>query len=88
MCAQSLQSCPTLPDPMDCSLPDSPVDGILQARVRKYNKLNYPENKVGEKKKKTDVQNTSAKFFTVRFNRWEISKKSFSKCLLLLYVLI
>ena len=40
---------------MDCSLPDSPVHGILQARVRKYNKLNYPENKVGEKKKKKQM---------------------------------
>ena len=29
----SLQSCPTLCDPMDCSLPDSSVHGILQARI-------------------------------------------------------
>ena len=28
-----LQSCPTLRDPMDCSLPDSSVHGIFQARV-------------------------------------------------------
>ena len=27
------QSCPTLCDPMDCSLPGSSVHGILQARV-------------------------------------------------------
>ena len=27
------QSCPTLSDPMDCSLPDSSVHGIFQARV-------------------------------------------------------
>ena len=27
--AKSLQSCPTLCDPMDCSLPGSPVPGIL-----------------------------------------------------------
>ena len=26
-------SCPTLSDPMDCSLPGSSVHGILQARV-------------------------------------------------------
>ena len=31
--AQSLQSCPTLCDPMDCSPPDSSVHGILQARI-------------------------------------------------------
>ena len=33
MHAKSLQSCPTVCDPMDCSLPDSSVDGILQARI-------------------------------------------------------
>ena len=27
------QSCPTLSNPMDCSLPDSSIHGILQARV-------------------------------------------------------
>ena len=33
MCAKSLQSCPTLCDPMDCSPPGSSVHGILQARI-------------------------------------------------------
>ena len=32
--AKSLQSCPTLCDPMDGSPPGSPVPGILQARTR------------------------------------------------------
>ena len=31
--AHSLQSCPTLCDPMDCSPPDSSVHGTLQARI-------------------------------------------------------
>jgi len=30
------QSCPTLRDPMDCSLPGSSVHGIFQARVLKW----------------------------------------------------
>ena len=30
------QSCPTLSDPMDCSLPDSSVHGIFQARVLEW----------------------------------------------------
>src|SRR5574341_549128 len=30
------QSCPTLIDPMDCSLPGSSVHGILQARVLEW----------------------------------------------------
>ena len=31
--AKSLQSCPTLCDPVDCSLPGSSVHGILHARI-------------------------------------------------------
>ena len=34
--AKSLQSCPTLCDPIDGSLPGSPVPGILQARVLEW----------------------------------------------------
>ena len=34
--ANSLQSCPTLCDPMDCSLPISSVHGILRARILKW----------------------------------------------------
>ena len=30
-----IQSCPTLSDPMDCSLPGSSVHGILQARLKR-----------------------------------------------------
>ena len=30
------QSCPTLCDPMDCSLPGSSVHGLLQARILKW----------------------------------------------------
>ena len=34
--AKSLQSCPTLRDPIDSSLPGSPVPGILQARTLEW----------------------------------------------------
>ena len=34
--AKSLQSCPTLCDPRDDSLPSSPVPGILQARTLEW----------------------------------------------------
>ena len=34
--AKSLQSCPTLCDPMDGSPPGSPVPGILQARTATF----------------------------------------------------
>ena len=33
MRAKSLQSCPTLCDPMDCSQPGASVHGVLQART-------------------------------------------------------
>ena len=33
MCAESLQLCPALCDPVDCSLPGCSVRGILQARI-------------------------------------------------------
>ena len=36
VCAKSLQSCPTLCDPIDCSPPGSSVHGNLQARVWKW----------------------------------------------------
>ena len=34
--AKSLQSCPALYDPMDCSLPGSSVHGIPQARILEW----------------------------------------------------
>ena len=34
--AKLLQSCPTLCNPMDCSLPGSSVHGILQARILEW----------------------------------------------------
>ena len=34
--AKLLQLCPTLCDPMDCSLPGSSIHGILQARILEW----------------------------------------------------
>ena len=34
--SEAAQSCPTLSNPMDCSLPDSSVHGIFQARVLEW----------------------------------------------------
>ena len=34
--SEVIQSCPTLFDPMDCSLPGSSVHGIFQARVLEW----------------------------------------------------
>ena len=35
------QSCPTLSDPMDCSLPGSSVHGIFQARVLEWGAITF-----------------------------------------------
>ena len=35
-CAESLQLCPTLCNPMDCSLPGSSIHGILQASILEW----------------------------------------------------
>ena len=42
--AKSLQSCPTLRDPMDCSLPGSSIHGIFQARVLEWGAITFSES--------------------------------------------
>ena len=37
------QACPTLGDPMDCSLPGSSVRGIFQARVLEWGAIAFSE---------------------------------------------
>ena len=39
--AKLLRSCPTLSDPMDCSLPGSSVQGIFQARVLEWSAIAF-----------------------------------------------
>ena len=39
------QLCPTLSDPMDCSLPGSSVHGIFQARVLEWSAIAFSEGK-------------------------------------------
>ena len=41
--AKSLQSCPTVSDPMDCSLPDFSVHGIFQASVLDWGAIAFSE---------------------------------------------
>ena len=40
------QSCPTLSDPMDCSLPGSSIHGILQARVLQWGATAFSERRL------------------------------------------
>jgi len=45
--AKSLQSCLTLSDPMDCSLPGSCVHGIFQARVLEWGAIAFSGGQYG-----------------------------------------
>ena len=44
--SEATQLCPTLSDPMDCSLPGSSVHGIFQARVLQWGAIDIPLMKV------------------------------------------
>ena len=40
------QSCPTLCDPVDCSLPGSSVHGILQARIQEWVAISFSKSEI------------------------------------------
>ena len=42
--SEVVQLCPTLSDPMDCSLPGSSIHGIFQARVLEWDAIAFSEN--------------------------------------------
>ena len=41
--SKATQSCPTLSDPMECSLPGSSVHGICQARVLEWGAIAFSD---------------------------------------------
>ena len=49
------QSCPTLRDPMDCSLPGSSIHGIFQARVLEWDAIAFSDLVMREVKNKIGV---------------------------------
>ena len=48
------QPCPTLSDPMDCSLPGSSVHGIFQARVLEWGAIAFSIGGAGRNKTNTE----------------------------------
>ena len=48
------QSCPTLSDPMDCSLPGSSVRGIFQAGVLEWGAIAFSNMTIGRGNLDTD----------------------------------
>ena len=59
--AKSLQSCPTLCDPIDCSPPGSPIPGILQARVLEWGAIAFSESLCYETTKPTTRKKKNCK---------------------------
>ena len=64
MPAKSLQSCPTLWDPMDCSPPDSSVHGILQARILEWVAIPFSRGSSWPRDQ-TQVSCIASRFFTI-----------------------
>ena len=48
--SEVIQSCPTLSDPMDCSLPGSSAHRIFQARVLEWGAIAFSEKRQKESK--------------------------------------
>ena len=58
------QSCPTLCDPRDCSLPDFPVHGILQARILAWVAVPFSRGS-SQPRDQTQVSCIEGRFFTI-----------------------
>ena len=58
------QSCLTLCDPMDCSLPGSSVHGIFQARVLEWVAVSFSRGS-SQPRDQTRVYRTASRRFTV-----------------------
>ena len=61
--AKSLQLCLTLCNPIDCSLPGSPVPGILQARTLEWVAISF-SRRSSQPRDPIHVSCTDKKFFT------------------------
>ena len=57
--AKSLQSGPTLSDPMDCSLPGSSIHGIFQARLLEWGAIAFSDA-YANKPFKASLQNSTS----------------------------
>ena len=60
----STQLCPTLCDPMNCSLPGSPVHGILQARMLEWVAISF-SRRSSRPRDQTLVSCFAGRFFTI-----------------------
>ena len=73
------QSCPTLCDPMDCSLPGSSVHGIFQARVLEWVAISFSRES-SQPRDWTRVSHIAGRRFIVWATREDLLYKSFLIC--------
>ena len=68
------QSCPTLSDPMDCSLPGSFVHGIFQARVPEWGAIAFSDQMSSNKKRPKILLKIYMLFFRSSLENFEKRK--------------
>ena len=71
-CCLLAKSCPTLCDPMDCSLPGSSIHKIFQARILEWVTISFSRGS-SQPRDQTWVSLTEARLFTVWATREVIS---------------
>ena len=64
MCVKVAQSCLTLCDPRDCSLPGSSVHGILQARIQEWVAVPFSQGS-SQLRYLTQISYIAGRFFTI-----------------------
>ena len=74
------QSCLTLSDPMDCSLPGSPVHWILQVSIRLWVTFPFPRG-FFQSRDRTQVSRIAGGFFTIWATREAFSSLTSSQLL-------
>ena len=80
------QSCPTLCNPMDCSLPGSSLHGILQARVLEWVDISFSRGS-SRSKDQTQVSHIPGRHFNLWATRdsillpWATQKLRVGRCL-------
>ena len=67
------QSCPTVCDPMNCSLPGSSIHGILQARILKWVAISFSRGSL-RPRDWTQVSHITGRFFSI-WAIWEACSK-------------
>jgi len=79
--SEFVQSCPTLCDPMDCSLPGSCIHGIFQARILEWGALSF-SRRSSQPRDGTQVSRIVGRRFTV----WATSNSPWGKAVLFIAV--